>query len=702
MNRILSVVFTFVLFASAGVFKGRLDKAFEALTIYNYFEAKHQFERSLKKHPSAAHYGLSVIYSRNDNPFYQLDSARVYIVKAFGYYGDHDDKQLQKIAEYGVTDSTLKAQAHYIDSCAFVRAVQRNSVGAFNHFINFFGNDSLAREAAEFRNALAFEQIKIANTHDAYQAFIRTYPEARQVPEARALYEETFYKSKTENGSLASFLAFAESYPNSPYSRTAQDEVYRLSTPNESVSELHRFVKSFPDNPNVEHAWRQIYKKRVRSITPKTLAQFTIDFPDYPFGDELEQIFSLTVTNFYPVEINGKWGFVSERGQVSIPAIFDWVELFHEGLAMASKDGKVGFIDKQGQAAVPFRYDAAELFINGLAVVERGGLYGAVDRSGKVQVPFEYEELGDFVGELTFATKEEKVGYVNQKGKEVIDFKYDFGTTFKNGFAKVAIDNMYGVVNTTGEEVIPLVHEYLDEFDNGMSRAKKDEKYGIYNTRGEVVVPFEYDNVGRLSEGRIAVIKSNRLGFVNDTGKVVIDLKFNVDSRNLRDVAFRHGVVSVFQNGKYGLIDTTGAKVLPSMFDAIGGAEGKLIAVKKNRHWGYVNRANKLIIDYGYDYAADFIGHLSVVKKKERYGVIDTAGVAVVKPLYRLLDLIDSAHYAAMNDSLWGLLHVRGDTLLPFSFQRIEASDDGIVRTQTEKGFGYFSYKLNKWIWRPD
>src|SRR5690554_8178997 len=56
----------------------KINKGFEALEEFNYFEAKKQFEKSLKKQKSAAAYGLSVIYFRNDNPFYDLDSAYHY------------------------------------------------------------------------------------------------------------------------------------------------------------------------------------------------------------------------------------------------------------------------------------------------------------------------------------------------------------------------------------------------------------------------------------------------------------------------------------------------------------------------------------------------------------------------------------------------------------------------------------------------
>jgi TPR repeat protein len=47
--------------------------------IFDYFQAKKLFQKSLKKDTSPAAYGLAQIYFRKDNPFHSLDSAYKYI-----------------------------------------------------------------------------------------------------------------------------------------------------------------------------------------------------------------------------------------------------------------------------------------------------------------------------------------------------------------------------------------------------------------------------------------------------------------------------------------------------------------------------------------------------------------------------------------------------------------------------------------------
>ncbi len=49
--------------------------------------------------------------------------------------------------------------------------------------------------------------------------------------------------------------------------------------------------------------------------------------------------------SLYPIEENGLYGFINEKGERIIPPSFHAVGLFSEGLAAARKDGLYGFID---------------------------------------------------------------------------------------------------------------------------------------------------------------------------------------------------------------------------------------------------------------------------------------------------------------------------------------------------------------------
>ena len=111
---------------------------------------------------------------------------------------------------------------------------------------------------------------------------------------------------------------------------------------------------------------------------------------------------------------------------------YDYVEYFHEGLAVVRLNGQYGFVDQQGNVVIRLKYDMAVGFSEGLAAVRLGdyktGKYGFIDTTGKVVIP-----LG----------------------------KYDSVSTFSEGLAPVKLNDMWGFVDTTGEEVVPV--RYTDE-----------------------------------------------------------------------------------------------------------------------------------------------------------------------------------------------------------------------------------------------
>ena len=70
----------FYLISTSFCLKGsKIEDAFEALSIYDYFKAKKLFYTELKRAiKSAAAYGLAMIYRRTDNPFSNTDNASKY------------------------------------------------------------------------------------------------------------------------------------------------------------------------------------------------------------------------------------------------------------------------------------------------------------------------------------------------------------------------------------------------------------------------------------------------------------------------------------------------------------------------------------------------------------------------------------------------------------------------------------------------
>ena len=119
----------------------------------------------------------------------------------------------------------------------------------------------------------------------------------------------------------------------------------------------------------------------------------------------------LTIDNWRKILKGGKWGF-SDGFKTVIPAMYDEVFCFKDGLASVEIDGKCGYIDGDNNIAIPFDYDIAMSFSDGLAMVAKG----------------------------------EKCGYINKNNELIIPFEYDAATPFEDGEAKVKKDGKWATV----------------------------------------------------------------------------------------------------------------------------------------------------------------------------------------------------------------------------------------------------------------
>ncbi|MBP8824768.1 MAG: hypothetical protein KBH07_14085, partial [Flavobacteriales bacterium] len=235
---------------ASGASAGRLEKAFAALERYDYFKAKALFQRSVKRHPAAAWYGLSVITGRADNPFYQLDSSHAAIRRAMAAYPLMDDRDLARTAMLGVDSAAIHAQWEHVAGLAWQQVNTLGRAEDYQRFVQDFAGSSQVQLAVERRNELAFAAAREANTSTAYQAFLQQFPDAEQALGARSRLQEAIFREAVPTGTLAEYEAFIRDHPENTHVRDAQDMLMELNTPHKTAMEFAAFIRRYPDNPN--------------------------------------------------------------------------------------------------------------------------------------------------------------------------------------------------------------------------------------------------------------------------------------------------------------------------------------------------------------------------------------------------------------------------------------------------------------------
>ena len=202
---------------------------------------------------------------------------------------------------------------------------------------------------------------------------------------------------------------------------------------------------------------------------------------------------SASAKDLKKIEVNGKYGFVDNKGNFVIKPTFESVEDFHEGLAAAWQYGKWGFINKKGKFVIQPQYSVVGDFNDGHAYVihrteetKDDGTYihnhiAYIDKHGKIIIPF-YEGGSYFYnyssglvavqnGDSTYCS------YKDKKGRTILSSDY---------FEKT------GWINTTDagchwfHEGLLNVYKYTDD-------TYKTRISAYMNKKGEIVHSKKFD-----------------------------------------------------------------------------------------------------------------------------------------------------------------------------------------------------------------
>ncbi len=693
---LLLLVFSFPALA------GKLERGFEALSIYNYFSARSLFLKAQNHHPAGAAFGLAVITSRSDNPFHDPVRAHNYIQEALWSLQSATPREKSRLNKLGITDSAVLALQAVIDSLGFRYTEKKGAVAAWNLYIDSYCHSPLTALATAKRNTLAYSEAVGLHTWQSYQQFIQNYPDAAEVPEARARYDELLFISSTAAGTLSDFEKFLAEHPESPYRLQAEDAVYRLAVPGHSVAEYHAFVKSNPANRNVPDAWKRIYGLSVNDFTAASISRFKTAFPDYPFPEQLTSDIILAQTNFYPVLVadstsGSSWGFADSTGTIRIAAAYASVSEFSEGLAAVS-NGKAGYISKSGQLVIPMQFAEAGNFKNGLAIIaDSAENYSLIDHTGKIITRRAYDDIGSFSEGLARVTWGDCSGFIDVTGNELITCRNAVFGNFSSGLAwmRDSLDR-WGFINRKGETVIPAIYDRAESFTGNLPvRVRLDGKWGVINREGQLLQPCIYSYIGPWSEGLAIIVSNDKFGYINAAGKIVVPQQYVYNREILGDNLFNEGTARVLLDNKAGLLDSTGKLVLPRDFDDVQPFSEGLAPVNKKGKWGYADRLQKLRIPYTYEYAWPFRNGIARVKVNGEIGLIDTKGNFIAPPQFTTVTVLSSGFMIVSNSSGYkGLLDSTGAWILPCIYSELvqgSSADVFVVYCSDENVMpGYF------------
>ena len=172
-----------------------------------------------------------------------------------------------------------------------------------------------------------------------------------------------------------------------------------------------------------------------------------------------------------------------------------------EGLRWVYVNGKYGYINEKGNMVIEPQYHFANDFKNGYANIRESENYwqmrNLIDKNGKkiIQVDSirKYYIYNCNFSENCFPfydRQTSKYGYMNDKCEIVILPQFGDARPFYNGMAAVLVSGDWGYINHEGAIIIKPQYKEVSSFNNGYAEVKKGDKYALIDMKGEVVTPW--------------------------------------------------------------------------------------------------------------------------------------------------------------------------------------------------------------------
>ena len=444
--------------------------------------------------------------------------------------------------------------------------------------------------------------------------------------------------------------------------------------------------------------------------------------------------------------VGEKWGFIDGTGKLVVPASFDVVGDFHDGLAPATmtvapitpaktrtreketrriieKDGagivlddyvpartpgsapKWGFIDKAGRWAVSPRFSYARAFCEGRAAVCVGGEplslgdLDALEHADGLDMRRTLDDLGG------------KWGYIETSGKLVIDAKYEQAETFENGLAIVArqraretffpeekVEGAVLFIDRAGKPLGGRAFNDVKPFHEGFAEVHVDGKgWGFIDRTGKLMIPPRFKRVlGPFRDGVAIVVLDGNVGFVDAKGGF---RAFEVQKPEIFDTEHSDGRLRFSVSGPdvdgetYGFMGLDGRiAIAPTFAQAENFSEGRAAVYVRDKGWGYIEASGKMVIAPRFSRAGLFDDGLAAVcTQKDRYGFIDRTGKWVIKPEFEHVEPFREGLAGVMLDGKFGFVDRTGKFAIENRFGEIGSFHNGFapvaIRVGTDEAF---------------
>ena len=689
------------------------------------------------------------------NPAFSPDSASRYTKRALAAWAQTSVKQKDRLQKLMIDSAAILAFRARVDSAAFERARQQNTVESYEYFIDQYPLAADHSEAIELRDEVAYLEALRKNTPAAFKQYVESYPGSRRVEDAGERYEQLIYKEKTASGNVENYKSFLVQFPKSAYRNEAEKFIFETSTSSGIIDDYINFIKQYPTGLQSSRAKNILYYL-MRDAGMKRPAGFD--------NDSLRMLDERNKGYWIPFYKNGLYGFMNDDGVEVMAPQFESIDSTYlcgdvtsDFLVTSS-----GVFSRSGALLLKKTSTSATALGHGFLTIIDGACHTVVHQSG-FQVGDNCAEDARLIADKFIALKKQNgwtVFALNAKplltstyddisnvdqlivlkryGKSIVvrasqvasvspkkpldeSLVFDEVRAWGEGNLWVKNGVLEGVIGQDLRFIIPLDRQVLVKTSFGFLR-KKDAKFqvtGISNS----LEKNSYDNVRdygdwlelisgsqstlyKVSQQKIvatnldSVWLNNRVIFAakNDSLNVYVGSSRLASFERTAPINFISGSDSLVyfwvpeKKNKVVYEASRGKRLFSTDFEEIS-AVGRGLFVFKRKHFGILRSDGKVVVPAEYETIVQSPkGYLALLKKNQ-FGLYDINNQKFIKPQYARGVLPYAGNYFIGYKDGYGIITADGEEVTGFEYDEIKYWNDSVAWVKKNFSWSILSLK---------
>lgn len=254
-------------------------------------------------------------------------------------------------------------------------------------------------------------------------------------------------------------------------------------------------------------------------------------------------------------------------------------------------------------------------------------------------------------------------------------------TIYDNG--KWGVINSYGeiVVKATYDEMIIIPDEAQDLFICTYDVNYSDGTYKtkVINAKGKEIIK-DYDITEAIAnydknqniwyeKNVFRVKKDGKFGLINYSGKKLLSCEYN----NINPVNGIENSLIIEKDGKVGLCDDSGNIIIEPNYKRIDKInddyKNGYIVVDENDKYGIIGFDKSVILENRYDEIKGLSGeNIYVIKDNGKYSIVNKSGEKILDKQFDDIEEIDKEYIVAVQNGKRGVVNIQGDTKIDFKY----------------------------------